>query len=57
MTELGDLLGGVELGVGVGGGKKTESAVANGIKMRTGGYLGQVLLGMCHWPLRTTTPL
>ena len=22
-----------------------------------GGYLGQVLLGMCHWPLRTPTPL
>ena len=22
-----------------------------------GGYLGQCLLGMCHWPLRTPTPL
>ena len=22
-----------------------------------GGYLGQVLLGMCRWPLRTPTPL
>ena len=22
-----------------------------------GGYLGQVLLGMCHWLLRTPTPL
>ena len=24
---------------------------------RGGGYLGQVLLGMCRWPLRTPTPL
>ena len=24
---------------------------------RGGGYLGQVLLGMCRWPLRTSTPL
>ena len=22
-----------------------------------GGYLGQFLLGMCRWPLRTPTPL
>ena len=26
-------------------------------KTRGGGHLGQVLLGMCCWPLRTPTPL
>ena len=28
-----------------------------GCKYPGGGYLGQFLLDMCHWPLRVPTPL
>ena len=31
--------------------------VCEGQQLPGGGYLGQVLLGMCRWPLRTPTPL
>ena len=32
-------------------------SVANYLRGGGGGYLGQSLLGMCHWPLRAPSPL
>ena len=35
----------------------SSSGSSNLLSPRGGGYLGQLLLGMCCWPLRTPTPL